>query len=209
MKTPSATIRNVLSPPRACGLGINQRRTPAKNEERGHCSGLLTVDYSTTSPGGIPAPSGSMPHRRSATSVGGPLTREPNFCGVHSLCPYGDIGWQLAPRGAKKRRGCVGYWLTAADDGGGRSKDLYPRLRDGRAPRQCLHPRRRLGRGAVRPRALTYRGRLRRRMSGPSLMSGPSERAGRFCRERRDEQSENIPKINHPNAPTTFRRLLR
>ena len=94
-----------------------------------HCPNVLTVYYFKTSSGGIPAPSGSIPCRCSVTSVDGRLRRKPNFCGVYSLRLYGDIGWQLAPRGAKKRGGCVGYWPTAADGGGGRPKDPRSSLR--------------------------------------------------------------------------------
>ena len=43
----------------------------------------------------------------------------------------------------------------------------------------------------------------------PSLVTGTPERAGRFCRKRREERSENTPKIDHPNAHATTRRLLR
>ena len=74
-----------------------------------HCPNVLTVYYFKTSSGGIPAPSGSIPCRRSVTSVDGRLRRKPNFCGVHSLRLYGVIGWLMVPRGAKGHCGCVGY----------------------------------------------------------------------------------------------------
>lgn len=123
-RAPSATIRNVLSPPRACRPMADLSRRLQKMRSEAHCPNVLTVYYFKTSSGGIPAPSGSIPYRHSAASVGGPLTREPNFCGVHSLHLHGDIGWSLAPRGAKRHRACVGYWPTVADDGDGQSKEL-------------------------------------------------------------------------------------
>ena len=42
----------------------------------------------------------------------------------------------------------------------------------------------------------------------PSLVPGTSETAGRFCRKRREDRSENTPKIDHPNAPAITRCLL-
>lgn len=99
-RTPPATIRIVLSPPRARGRGINRRRTPTlqKMMSEAHCPNVLTVYYFKTSSGGIPAPSGSIPCRRSVTSVDGRLRRKPNFCGVHSLRLYGAIGWLMIPK---------------------------------------------------------------------------------------------------------------
>lgn len=98
-RTSSATIRNVLSPPQVRGRGIKRRRTPAlrKMRSEAHCPNVLTVYYFTTSPGGIPAPSGSIPCRRSVTSVAGRLRRKPSFCGVHSWRRMGLLVGQWCP----------------------------------------------------------------------------------------------------------------
>ena len=78
-------------------------------------------------------------------------------------------------------------------------RGLHPRLGDGRAPRRHLHPRRRLGRGAVRPRALTHRGRLRRRVS-PSLITGLSERPVVSARKVRRAKREDAEKRSAKRA---------
>lgn len=69
-----------------------------KMRSEAHCPGLPTVDYFTTSPGGIPTPTGRIPYPCSVASVGGFLRSQPNFRGAHSLCLYGDTGWWLASR---------------------------------------------------------------------------------------------------------------
>ena len=88
--------RNVLYP--FCRARTSTREMEGKVGSGVHCPGLPTVDYSTTSPGGIPTPTGRIPYPCSVASVGGFLRSQPNFRGAHSLCLYGDTGWWLASR---------------------------------------------------------------------------------------------------------------
>lgn len=72
-------------------------KVPEKMRSEAHCPNLLTVYYFKTSSGGIPAPSCSIPYRRSVASTGGPQRRKHSICGVHSLRLHGGYCWSLAP----------------------------------------------------------------------------------------------------------------
>lgn len=85
-------VQNCAVPPRARAHN-GLLKAPAKTRSEAHCPDVLTVYYFKTSPGGTPAPTGSIPYPRSVASVGGSLRRQPNFCGAHSLRLYGDSGW--------------------------------------------------------------------------------------------------------------------